>query len=116
MSLKNDLASDFANEFLSTDEFAESITYTPSGGSPKTIKAIVVRPQIDVLDQDRGRVLARQVEIQIANNSTTGVASVKKGFDQVALKLYLGDAANTTFVVSEIVKHDDGMWHLRLTK
>jgi len=42
MTLKTQMTSDLA-AFFNTDEFADSITYTPDGGDPATISAIVVR-------------------------------------------------------------------------
>lgn len=40
MTFKTQLAADLNNVFFNTDEFAESITYTPAGGTAKTITAI----------------------------------------------------------------------------
>lgn len=42
MTLKSQIAADLADStlFFSTDGFAESVTYTPSGGVAKTITAI----------------------------------------------------------------------------
>ena len=42
MTLKELMTSDLA-AFFNTDEFAESITYTPKGGEAATISAIVMR-------------------------------------------------------------------------
>ena len=40
MTLKQQMALDLNNLILNTDEFAESSTYTPRGGTAKTIKAV----------------------------------------------------------------------------
>lgn len=45
MTLKTQMTSDLSI-FLNTDEFAETITYTPSGGSATSISAIVEKDDI----------------------------------------------------------------------
>lgn len=41
MTFKTQLTDDLKNVFLNTDEFAESATYTPAGGTAKTISVII---------------------------------------------------------------------------
>lgn len=116
MTLKSQIVTDAKTVFLNNDEFSETVSYTPDGSSAKSIKAIVMRPQIDVLDQDRGVVLANQVQLYISTDATEGVAAVKKSLDKVALKLLLSDAAATTFRITDVIGHDEGMWHLVATR
>lgn len=115
MTFKSQLDDDAVNVFLNSDEFAESITYTPSGGSPKTIKAVVSRERVDPDSQARGNVLINQAEIHIAKDSTYGVASVSKGADKVSFPAIIG-GSNSTWLVIDIIKHDDGMFHLLVQK
>ncbi|MCK5614113.1 hypothetical protein KAR91_70265 [Candidatus Pacearchaeota archaeon] len=41
MTLKADILSDIDDIFFDVDDFAESVTYTPKGGAPAVILAIV---------------------------------------------------------------------------
>ena len=76
MALKQGLSQDIINCFLNTDEFAEAITYTPKGGTPKELKAIVNRRRIEPAAEDSSRSLYKEVEIIIANEPVCGVSSV----------------------------------------
>ena len=78
MSFKDNLKRDALNCFLTPDEFAEMIQYTPKNGSPKTIKAVINRKRLSPGGEESGRVLQNQIEIYIANESTYGVDSVIK--------------------------------------
>lgn len=111
MALKDRLAVDMHTTFLSLNEFAEEITYIPSGGSPRLIKAIIDRQRIVPAAESQGRSLNKDVEIMIANSDDYGVASVAKGKDICYFPKVLGQS-NATFVVADIIFHDAGMWHL----
>ncbi len=115
MSLKNQLNNDLINTFLSEDEFAESITYTPKGGSPKILSAIVNRKRLIPDSETTGRILTNQIEIIIANDSAYGVTSINKGGDQVSLPERIGELA-INWIVADILDHDEGAFHLLLTK
>jgi hypothetical protein len=115
MAFKDNLAQDVAETFLNSDEFAEEITYTPKGGAAKVIKALVNRKRIDPAYEDAGRVLLNQCEIFIANDETSGIASVNKGEDLVSLSEIIGQAA-INWVVADILGQDEGVWHLLLQK
>lgn len=111
MTFKQKLSEDAKNIFTNTDEFAETITYTPSGGSSKTIKASIFRDRLDAGNQDRNRTLTRQAEIMIANDSTYGVTFVTRAGDYVSFPVYIGGAA-VDWSVIDILSHDEGMWRL----
>ena len=114
MTFKDNLSTDAYTTFLNTSEHAEVITYTPNGGSPASIKAIVIRQRVEPASEDHGRGLKNEVEIMIANDATYGVTSVDKGNDTVALKKVIGDTSDTIYFLADILSHDDGMWHLLL--
>lgn len=115
MTLKSKLPEDAKTAFLNSDEFAESVTYTPNGGSPKVIKALVVRERLQADGPDQGRVLNRQAEIYIANHTTDGVTSVDKGNDTVSFPVFVEGPAISWKVV-EVLGKDEGMWHLAVMR
>lgn len=115
MAFKDNLAQDAAETFLNSDEFAEEIIYTPKGGSAKVIKALVNRKRIDPAYEDAGRILINQSEIFIANDETSGAASINKGGDIVSLAEVVGGGA-IDWVVADILGQDEGVWHLLLQK
>ena len=115
MSFKDNLKKDALNCFLTLDEFAEAIEYTPKNGSPKTIKAVINRKRLIPGGEESGRTLQNQIEIFIANDPTYGVASVNKGGDEVLFPEVLG-GIDVNFVVVDILGEDQGMWHLLVQK
>lgn len=115
MTLRDQILSDVKNTFLNSNEFAETVSYTPYGSSPRSIKSIVFRDRLAGDGPDRGVALTRRAEILIANDATEGVSSVDKGRDTVAFPLQLG-GANVTWTVLEVLSKDDGAWHLEVTR
>lgn len=115
MSFKGNVASDVEKVILNKDEFAEDVVYTPKGGSPKTIRAIIVRGRLDSGAEDSGRTLRKQCEVHIANNVLTGVTLVNKGSDTLQFSEVIG-GSNVTWVVLDILRQDFAMWHLLVGK
>lgn len=113
--LKTKMLDDMVSVFLNTSHFAENITYTPSGGSAKSIKALVIRQQLNPNSQDQNRTLGNTIEIYIAKDSTNGVATISRGLDKVSLPQTIG-GSNVTWLVTDIIDHDDGSWHLMAQK
>lgn len=116
MTLKTQMPTDAINVFLNSDECAESISYTPNGGSAKTIKAVINRERLNQQGQDQGRTVTKECEIQIANDATYGVTSVSKGNDTVSFPVYNEGGTNVTWRVIEVISKDEGMWHLRVAR
>jgi len=114
MTLKNQMGIDARMSILDTDELAESICYTPYGGTQKTIKAIVVREPLQSRSIDENRTSERQCQIHIANDATDGITAVTVRFDKVAFPIRPGETA-VSWVVGSVVSKDDGMWHLMVT-
>jgi len=115
MTLKSKMQDDAKVAFLNSDEFAESVVYTPNGGSPKTINAIVVRERLESKGPDQNIALSRGCEILIANDAVAGVTSINKNNDKVSFPVQVG-GASVIWTVVEILHHDDAMWHLRVIK
>jgi len=115
MSFKSQLAQDAVKAFLDGFAFAEDITYTPKGSAPKQIKAVIIRKRIDPAYEDTGRTLINQAEIFIANDAAVGVASINKGGDAVSFAETIG-GTNISWVVADILDHDEGIWHLLVQK
>ena len=116
MTLKTEMVSDARNTFLNSGEFAETISYTPKGGSAKSIKAIVERSRLDSSSQDSGRIVGRQAEIWIANHATDGVASITKGEDLVSMPVHNEGGANVDWRVIDVMHKDEGVWQLLLQR
>ena len=115
MSFKDNLKKDALNCFLTADEFAEAIQYTPKNGTSKTIKAVINRKRLNPGGEESGRALQNQIEIFIANDSTYGIDSINKGGDEVFFPEVLG-GVDVNFVVVDILGEDQGMWHLLVQK
>jgi hypothetical protein len=87
----------------------ETVSYTPSGGVAKTIPAIITRPTVEVVSPGGQASPANTPTIEIANDATDGVTSVKERFDTVAFTRNLDDAAVTSFRVEKILGQDNGI-------
>jgi hypothetical protein len=103
MTLKADMTTDLAT-FFNTDEFGESVTYTPSGGAGKTIT-------IDFEDEDR----ASQTPAPPGDEM---VILVKYSDATAAGR---GDAFtidSVTWYLESIVGGgpEEGIWHIKVTR
>ena len=110
MSFKDQLPQDAVNTFLNEDEFAEEITYTPSGGAPKVIKAVIVREGLEPSSENVSRSLRNQAEIYIANDETNGIAAVNKTEDRITLKDSEGFDREAR--INDVISRDEGMWFI----
>lgn len=109
MTLASQIISDVTDVFLNSDEFAESVSYTPFGSSAKSINAVVEyeetvesSPQID----GRGRV--KRARMYISTDATDGVATPTNK-DTVEI-----NSADWNVVGSP--ESDAGMWVLSIER
>ncbi len=115
MTFKQQLKNDALNTFLNFNEFAESVVYTPKGGTAKTIKAVVERQRLNPADETSNRVLINQVQIFIAKDATYGVGSISKDGDLCLVADQPG-GIDRSYRVKDILGSDDGIWHLLLQR
>lgn len=111
MTFKSKVQTDSFHVFLNTNEFAETIQYTPYGQSAKSIKALITRGRVDAEGQAQNRYPHNRCEIHISIDDTYGVASVDKGRDKASFPERLG-GTSVDWAIIDIVGKDDGMWHL----
>lgn len=110
------LSNEFIGAFLSDDNpFRESITYTPTGGTAKTIYALVKRG--GAMNNNNAADKTNSIydyEIVIANDATSGIATITTGKDKISMAApELNETAHTFMVVGIIGK--TGMaWKLGL--
>jgi len=112
MGFREQYAADMVN-LMNMGEISEQISYTPYGGTLKTIKAVVKRWGFEKSAEGMNKTLARYAEVLIANNATYGVDSVSVGMDIVSMAKVPGGAV-IDWVVVEIVNGDCGSWQLRV--
>ncbi len=85
MSFKEMMKTDVENVLLNTDEFAAEISYTPSGGTARTIKAVIEIKQPETIEEDFGRALHHMAEIFVLNDATSGIDTVSLANDRITL-------------------------------
>ncbi len=115
MTLADSIKNDGSLVFISTNDFAESVTYKPHNfpGKPvrsdRTINAIVIRQAVAVLGED-GDVVVDSFEVHVANNATKGIASdeVDTGGDRLSFASKDGIAASDHSVL-RVITRDTGM-------
>ena len=115
MTFKEQVEADVAAVFLNEDEFAESITYTPTGGVARTILAIVDRQDETIEYRDGGQVRVRVREIHVADHATTGI-----DYDSLALQTdtvtITDDSASELWPILEVVDRELGMFGVRVER
>lgn len=115
MSLRDLIESDASSVFCNTDDFAESITYVPKlyaegdARANRTIKAVVVRQQLQVISEDVETV-APVFEVHVANSSTLGISSdeLDLGGDALTFPPRIGETTATR-TITQLLDHDEGM-------
>ena len=92
----------------------ESIVYTPTGGTAKTIYAVVnrggmksVRSKIDKMPS------IYDYEILISTSTASGIAAVTSGKDTVTMTMHEINGSNI-FTVAGIIARNAACWHLGL--
>lgn len=121
MATDLELQEEFIDVFL-TSGFQESIIYTPSGGTAKTINAIIYRSGTTQTVPSRrtgageNKTISRRydIEIHISTDATSGIGTVTINEDQVQLKRRVNDSSNTKFLVRGIIQEDTGAYWLGL--
>ncbi len=110
MSFKEQLSDDMKQTFLNTDEFAQGIKYSISGGSEKDIKAIVVFKELEVAGENNGRSLKNQAEVYIPKDEEISVTVINKQNDRITINDSEGIERKARIV--DIITQDEGMFHL----
>lgn len=87
----------------------ELVTYTPSGGVPKTFKAIVHRQPSQVAAGLGVAYAVNTLEIEFPRDATDGVLTVAVRKDKVSFKKALSDTDVMEFTVQKIVREDSGL-------
>ncbi len=78
MSLSSDLETDLNDAFFNSDDFADSVTWTPAGESAQTIKGIFDKTYVDV---DIGDTIVQEYELTFICQSSdlTTPAQIAEG-------------------------------------
>lgn len=104
MTLAELVAADVDDVFLNSDEFGETVSYTPSGGSVRSIVVVIGRRQNGLKD-DRGHLVDTGVITVYAKKSaTTGINAPAKG-DKIV-------RGGVTFNYVAVIEEDVGSYRL----
>lgn len=104
-TLKEQMAADMQNVFLNTNDFAISVTYTPTGGEAKTISMVLDFDPREMENEERGRVLLRSGRGLLAKADVAAVT--------------IGDAVTiggAEWNVSGIEGEDDVSWEIGIRR
>jgi len=116
MTFKEQLVEDAKDVFLNEDGgFVEDVVYTPYGGSPVTIKAVVTRTTLQTNQQGSNAIVGRDAEIEVLNDADDGITSVDKGRDVVSMSVRRGESSVSWSVV-EVISKDEAMFHLKVRR
>lgn len=115
MTLADSIANDAPTVFLSTDEFAESVTYKPytdlgeTTREDRAIVAVVERESMGVTDGVTVSMAPRWV-VHVHNNAATGItgAELIVGRDRISFPPRDGETA-VAKTITDLITHDPGM-------
>ena len=115
MTLKDLITADSKGVFISTSDFAETITYVPFNfagqvtRAERTINAVVIRQQLAVFAED-GDTVVPVFEVHVANDATSGISSVELdlGGDQLKLAPRDGEPVELR-TITHLTTQDAGM-------
>jgi len=108
MSFTDQLAGDLGDVFLNSADYAEEITFTPAGGSPRTIMAVVEREGERQEDLQDGQQTVRRATVHVSNNALAGVGVLGRR-DQFAFD-------SLTWAIDEIGGPQCGMYTVALRR
>lgn len=113
--MATELEQQFIDAFLSSENpFRESVVYTVSGGTAKTIYAVVKRGgTVRTSGRADTTPAGYDCELLISPDSTSGIATVKIGEDTVAITAP-EFAETNVYNVSGIIAKTAMAWHLGL--
>jgi hypothetical protein len=102
------LAADATAVFCNSADFAEPITYTPRGGTTRSINAIVNRNPPETA---AGNGLKPSMTITVANHATLGIdiTTFNAGGDYVTLGTDTADTAKKIYLNGKPSEQDAGM-------
>ena len=95
------------------DNFGEPVTYTPRGGSPVEVVAIITRDPARAFEVN-GKVITPRFLVRLTNSPELGVAveSVNTGGDRITLKYMPPDATAKEHTVVALLSTDSGVIEL----
>jgi hypothetical protein len=97
---------------VDTDDFGESIVYTPLNGTPVTIGAVVVRDPPQTIPTP-GMNMVPKMAVSIRNHATLGRPSIDTGGDTITVAYRIGQTVKA-YRVNRIIQQDAAMWELEV--
>lgn len=112
MTLHDVIQSDSVAVFCNQNDFAEPVKYHKRNGPARAIKAVVVRDEIALYNED-GVTISPVFEVHVANNSTSGISSeeIDLGGDWLSFESRVGKVA-ARHSITRLISHDEGMLQL----
>lgn len=104
MSFATRKAGHVTSVFLNTSHYAESVTYTPVGGTGSAINAVVIHDALGYVEDDTGNLEAHRIRVYVDKDD---VSSLARG-DSVAVTQVDGTGTDT-YRVDEFERQDEMM-------
>ena len=111
MGLLDSILAADAQAFADPDLFGEPVTYTPKGGAPVAVNAVVYRLP-PTLIPGTASVAAPSIEVFVPRG-VAGIVALDKDGDRITVAARIGDAPKP-HPIAEIVSQDAGGYMLRL--
>ncbi len=107
--------SDIFNRYFlaAVNPFRETVTYTKTGGTAKSIYGMVRRGGMQKVSGSDKTPSMYDYELIIAIDATNGIDQVTTGKDKVAFTLSETGTSNT-FIIAGIIEKTGMCWHLGL--
>lgn len=107
MTLHDAIATDAITVFCNTDDFAETVIYSPYLGEARPIAAVVIRDGWETNDSNKE---VPVLEVHVANDPDSGIAceQLRVGAEYLTLPLRIGQTP-TKRTITRIISNDEGM-------
>lgn len=110
MSLHDVIVSDAKNLIINLNDFAESVTYHPRSGEPRTIRAVIDRQSYAGVSEDGSGYVLPIFEIHVANDASVGISSeeLNLGGDFLVFSDRIGRETERR-AINMLTSHDEGI-------
>lgn len=95
------------------DHFGEEVTFSPYGGSPRTIDAIVTR-QMPVPLSEVPTQLLPNIDVWIRRHATNGALTINVNQDTITTPVQIGGSA-VAQLITDILFEDASWFHLSIS-
>lgn len=106
MTLRDMMARHARITLTRLSHYGEQVTFTPAGGTSRTVRVVVTRLDVEALSPDVQRVARKTANVFVPRDATVGTLTIAPG-DTFTMAMRLGEATQVVRV-RRIISQDEG--------